>query len=356
MLSNQRSIYRKTRYNQAGLQLWIDATAVDRFTVDVDGYCSQANDRTQFVRHFTQGTLANQPLYVLNAINSLPALRFDGTDDFMDFSDPTLTWLDNSSFTIFYVATKTGQPSNAFIMGGTNASQDSNLALGYINSSTHTVVFGADNANSIVPVAAPGEAELYTITFDATDNSRVVRRNGTVYGLGASSGQLSNMTGQALGRYLGQFGQFDLGELIIYDRPLEDYERSTVERDLISKWTIPVATEYVPPAPVIPTGTAFSVSNDGMVSYTINGEVDNPTITVTRGSSHTFSINAPGHPFHIQTVSGGYSVTDEYIAGLTGEFTDNGDFVWVVPENAPDTLYYACEFHEVMAGTITVVD
>jgi hypothetical protein len=46
------------------------------------------------------------------------------------------------------------------------------------------------------------------------------------------------MTGQALGRHLGAFGQFDLGEVIIYNRVLSDYETEQVERDLMSKWTI----------------------------------------------------------------------------------------------------------------------
>jgi len=46
------------------------------------------------------------------------------------------------------------------------------------------------------------------------------------------------MTGQAIGRYLTSYGQFDLGEMIIYNRTLSDYETGQVERDLISKWTI----------------------------------------------------------------------------------------------------------------------
>jgi hypothetical protein len=46
------------------------------------------------------------------------------------------------------------------------------------------------------------------------------------------------MTGQAIGRYLSTYGQFDLGEILIYNRAVSDYEIGQVERDLISKWTI----------------------------------------------------------------------------------------------------------------------
>ena len=42
---------------------------------------SQWNDLSGNNRHFTQGTAANQPLFVSNAINSLPAVRGDGSND-----------------------------------------------------------------------------------------------------------------------------------------------------------------------------------------------------------------------------------------------------------------------------------
>ena len=99
-------------------------------------------------------------------------------------------------------------------------------------------MFGGDDASTIVPIKTAGQPELYTISFNATTLERRVKRNGTTVGLGSSSGSLAGMTGQAVGRYLTTYGQFDLGELIIYNRTLSDYETGQVERDLISKWTI----------------------------------------------------------------------------------------------------------------------
>jgi hypothetical protein len=238
MLSNQRSIYKRSRYSQFGLSLWIDATAIDKIERDVDNKISLVEDRTSFLRHLNQPTQANKPTFVLSAINSLPAIRFNGVDQFLNMADTSLSWLNASSFTIFYVATKTNQLSNSFVLGGTASGTRANLAAGYTASNTYRVVFGSDDASTIVPVKTAGQPELYNISFNSTTLERKVRRNGTTVGLGSSAGSLAGMTGQAVGRYLTTYGQFDLGELIIYNRTLSDYETGQVERDLISKWTI----------------------------------------------------------------------------------------------------------------------
>jgi hypothetical protein len=83
---------------------------------------------------------------------------------------------------------------------------------------------------------------------------------------------------------------------------------------------------------------------------------NNPTITVTRGSTYTFEMNATGHPFFIQTVPGAYSAGQTYTLGANNMGASVGDITWTVPENAPDNLYYACQNHEAMNGKIIVVD
>jgi len=238
VLSNQRSIYKRARYSQFGLQLWLDATAIDNITRDGSNKISLVEDRTSYLRHFNQPTSANQPTLVLSGINSLPAIRFDGISQFLNFSDPTLSWLNNTSFTFFYVATKTAQSANSFVIGGSATGTRTNLSSGYLSSNTYRIVFGSDDLPTIVPVRPAGTPELYCVKYSTADNSRIVRRNKSVVGIGASNGALSGMTGQALGRHLGAFGQFDLGEVIIYNRVLSDYETEQVERDLMSKWTI----------------------------------------------------------------------------------------------------------------------
>jgi plastocyanin len=107
------------------------------------------------------------------------------------------------------------------------------------------------------------------------------------------------------------------------------------------------------------TGTTvaknFAVINDGAGSYTIDGVTNNPTITVVRGFTYFFTVNASGHPFWFQTTSGAYNVDNTYSTGVTNGGDDVGLIQFTVPVGAPSTLYYICQFHSSMNGTITVI-
>lgn len=99
----------------------------------------------------------------------------------------------------------------------------------------------------------------------------------------------------------------------------------------------------------------FSVTNDGSGAYLIDGS-PNAAITLVRGRSYIFNINASGHPFWVQTVSGAYSSSDVYNEGIVGNGSSVGQITWTVAGNAPNTLYYACQFHSSMQGTINIID
>jgi hypothetical protein len=97
----------------------------------------------------------------------------------------------------------------------------------------------------------------------------------------------------------------------------------------------------------------YYIANSGTGSYTVNG-VANGLITFERGKKYRIHMNASGHPFWIQTVSGAYSSGDVYSTGITNGGEDAGYILIELPQNAPDNLYYACEFHSSMAGSISV--
>jgi hypothetical protein len=99
----------------------------------------------------------------------------------------------------------------------------------------------------------------------------------------------------------------------------------------------------------------FTVVNNGASAYTIDGS-DNPSLTLERGKTYDFDINASGHPFYIMTGSGAYSVDGQYNTGVTGQGTQTGTLRFVVPNDAPDTLAYVCQIHSSMGGTINVVE
>ena len=97
----------------------------------------------------------------------------------------------------------------------------------------------------------------------------------------------------------------------------------------------------------------YYITNSGSGAYLVNG-VSNGLITFEKGKKYRIHINAPGHPFWIQTVSGGYSEVNVYTQGVTGAGAQDGSIIVELPQNAPNNLYYACQFHSSMAGSIYV--
>ena len=98
----------------------------------------------------------------------------------------------------------------------------------------------------------------------------------------------------------------------------------------------------------------FQVTNSGASAYTIDG-ASNPTLTLVRGQTYFFTVNASGHPFWIQTVSGAYSSGNIYSTGLTNNGAAVGGITFTVAAGAPNTLYYVCQYHSSMAGTILII-
>jgi plastocyanin len=103
----------------------------------------------------------------------------------------------------------------------------------------------------------------------------------------------------------------------------------------------------------------WSVGNNGFSHYTFTGpgglsSAEDPTIYLARGQTYEFNLNASGHPFQIQTTSGGYNASNVYTTGITNAGAAVGVIKFEVPFSAPNTLYYVCQNHSNMAGTIVI--
>jgi hypothetical protein len=98
----------------------------------------------------------------------------------------------------------------------------------------------------------------------------------------------------------------------------------------------------------------FQVTNNGASAYTIDGS-DNPTLTLVRGNTYFFTVNASGHPFWIQTTGAGYSAGDVYNTGVTNNGVAVGGLQFTIDAAAPSTLYYQCQYHSAMVGTINII-
>jgi hypothetical protein len=99
----------------------------------------------------------------------------------------------------------------------------------------------------------------------------------------------------------------------------------------------------------------LNVTAPDMTAYVIDG-ASNPDLTFCRGSTYVFAINAPGHPFYIKSVQGP-GTTNAFDSGVTGpNGVTSGTLTFVVPADAPATLYYNCSIHAAMTGAIHIVN
>ncbi len=110
--------------------------------------------------------------------------------------------------------------------------------------------------------------------------------------------------------------------------------------------------KFTLPKPTTPDKTFTVTASDGV--YFIDG-VQQATLTLYEGTTYTFSVNAGTHPFYLsETINGTRNSGSVYDTGVTGDGTDNGVVTFVVPVNAPSTLYYYCSAHSNMGGQINV--
>jgi lysophospholipase L1-like esterase len=202
-----------------GLQLWYKADALSLSNNDP---ISSFTDSSGNARHATQ-TGANRPLYNTNQINSLPAVTFDGTDDYFNFASTTF----RTVFVVFKAGV-TPFASFAGLIGGDAGAPGSGIIL-YGYSGTTSMAsgtgFSAAYRNSL-SVADVGGAHDFAPTTSWQIGSFVLLANQTHTGmLGLIAGGARYWNGQ-------------VAEVLVYNTVLSQANRYVVEDYLFTKYAI----------------------------------------------------------------------------------------------------------------------
>ena len=225
-----------------------------------------------------------------------------------------------------------------------------------ISSSGHRIIIGASQAGN------SGETYVYETGIDGIETV-------TFNTLSASTKSKLNKTGDKL-TILSErhydYNSYGDGEVQSYEYSASDtswnYLGNKIESvayNDISGGVVDINQAGDTIAIGYPKGASSSYSytitaDSGL--YVVDG-VNNPTLTMYRGAAYTLSINASGHPFHMQTTDNGgaYDSANLYTVA-TGSGTDNGTISFTLPNDAPNTLYYRCQYHSGMGNTISVED
>jgi len=109
----------------------------------------------------------------------------------------------------------------------------------------------------------------------------------------------------------------------------------------------------------------FAVQNlkQGAYNFTHRENENNPILTLYRGNTYKFNVDAKGHPFWIMTepykskVSADGSTSTIFDTGVINNGADEGTVTFTVPTTGvPDTLYYQCGNHDAMYGILQIKD
>jgi hypothetical protein len=99
----------------------------------------------------------------------------------------------------------------------------------------------------------------------------------------------------------------------------------------------------------------YRVRNSGTSAYVIDFQ-NNPSLTLARGNTYVFNLTLDGlFPFWIKTQPT-IGTGETYSQGVSRNGAVTGLVTFTVPQDAPDTLYYAAQNQAGMQGTLNIVD
>lgn len=200
----------------------------------IGGGGNEWQDQSTFNRDATQATGTAQPLFKTNIFGTMPSIRFDGSNDTLEFSEISLGV--NASYTTVLVG-KSLNNVDAEVLGHavTNTQVRVNRSAG------PTVSFFGGSIEQISSAFSSALTNVKMITWRTNGSTDVTsfRENKTARSSGGTGN--SSLILNRIGRTsFGGFANWDYGEIIIYSRLLSDAELDALyDNYLQPKWGLP---------------------------------------------------------------------------------------------------------------------
>ncbi len=282
----------------AGLSYRLDASDASKVTLSGSNVTAWADSTTGGVS-FTQATAALQPVFVTNAINGLPAVRFGSGARKRLAANKSVT-----ARTVFIVSRVTGYPA-AGLSGiwGADGS-DSGVRQADSTSWRHTGN-GADGndfsytgqmfINGVAGFSFAGQP-LHVLTAVSTTDRIWTTALGDYWN-----------SGSYLRYFIG-----DIGEVLVYNTVLGVTDRQAVEAYLTAKWITGSSLPTNQPV-TVESGGRFAVTN---MSLSVSALSGGGALVSEAGSAVTL----PGYAGFTGTVSGAGMVVMQATNGMDGRF------------------------------------
>lgn len=214
----------------SGIKLWLDAnqmglsdgTSVTTWS-DVSG---SAND-------FSQSTSGNKPVFHTNIINGLPAVQFDGSDDFMSHTGTIAA----QPVSVFIVTQPTANTSSQKTYACfTHSSGGSYFVVARLSTNFWGTFTNADLSSG----NALSSGSNYLLENTAASGSTFLYQKGVQVATSATT-EVGSGSNSGLGKDLVNSGREYAGyiaEVIVYNTVLSSGDRVRVENYLIAKYAL----------------------------------------------------------------------------------------------------------------------
>jgi len=230
----------------ANVLVWVDSSVTSNLII-TENRVKVFADLSGNGRNGVQGTDSKRPTIATGSINSLHALKFDGTDDIFHFSDENLAV---QPLAIFVVIKKTSDQSGQRGIVSTDDGAIGGQSIGLNGNTLEIQTHNTDYSTSFS--ARQGAVTLISALYDgdatsgsggSASGSRVdvyidgIRILGQVY----TSLILDNVDGLKIGGHeIGSSTYFDgeIGEVLILDFVPTDAQRIDIEEYLLDKWGV----------------------------------------------------------------------------------------------------------------------
>jgi hypothetical protein len=217
-----------------GLLLWLDAGQLTG--ISPGAAVASWPDGSGAGHHAAQAGSASQPTYQSAAINGQPALRFDGSDDYLSFDTPIVSGA--QARTVAWV----GRPAVIGNKGIIDLGHGTTAGAAFMLTPENGVrVIGGNRLwNPAATITTPSIGVV--ISDGATTNDTAAWLNGTVLAVTstgvqtiqtAGNGTVGTSTAVPIGPH--NFAG-DLAEILVYDHALSPLERFGVEQYLAEKY------------------------------------------------------------------------------------------------------------------------
>jgi hypothetical protein len=215
------------------LVLWLDAS---QLTLANGAAVSTWSDASGQAHHGTQTGTTSRPTYQQGAINGAPAVRFDGTDDYLNLAGTVISG--SQARTVFFVA----RPNVAGNKGIVDLGNGATAGAGFMISPELGVRISGAN-RMWTPAAPTTTASMGTVQLNGTSTTNISLRVD-----GVTRTATSTVTSNVLTAGSGTVGTWsatpvgannfngDIAEVIVYSRALSLSEQQTVEQYLNNKY------------------------------------------------------------------------------------------------------------------------